>query len=286
VASTPARHSCRTTARFSAGGFVGLMFALPLAAQARTPPSYMTGYGTRAYPVVALLWGILIISIVVVVAVSVLLLLGLFRRRSGPVSNDPKALPLSRPEGGLPWLYIGSGISTVALLGTAFWSFAVLARVANPDRDADFHIEVIGHQWWWEVRYHVCTEYCGQQHAHMGLVVLAESPQKFQDWWDQQLQDAPAPASPQIAQGELDFVMYCGACHTVRGTGAGGVVGPDLTHIMTRQGLAAETLPNTIGYLSGWISDPQRINPGNLMPTLALSAAQLTAIRSFMQTLQ
>lgn len=340
------------TARFSAGAFVVLVLALPPAAQARTPLSYMTSYGTRAYPVVALLWGILIISIVVVVAVSVLLLLGLFRRRSGPVSNDPKALPLSRPEGGLPWIYIGSAISTVALLGTAFWTFAVLARVASPDHAANFHIEVIGHQWWWEVRYHgasasrtfttaneihiptgqpvrvivsgadvihsfwipaltgktdtipgqynetwleadkpgvyrgQCTEYCGQQHAHMGLVVLAESPQNFQDWWDQQLQDAPAPASPQIAQGKLDFVMYCGACHTVRGTGAGGVVGPDLTHIMTRQGLAAETLPNTIGYLSGWISDPQRIKPGNLMPTLALSAAQLTAIRSFMQTLQ
>jgi cytochrome c oxidase subunit 2 len=131
-----------------------------------------------------------------------------------------------------------------------------------------------------------CTEYCGQQHAHMGLTVVAQEPADFQKWWDGQVQGAPAATSPQAAQGQTEFIVHCGICHTVRGTQAQGRLGPDLTHIMSRSGLAAETLPNTIGYLSGWISDPQRIKPGNQMPTLTLSGPQLTSIRTFLETLK
>lgn len=131
-----------------------------------------------------------------------------------------------------------------------------------------------------------CTEYCGQQHAHMGFTVVAQSPADFQAWWEAQLQPSPRPHSQPVAQGQNEFIAHCGICHTVRGTPAGGSIGPDLSHLMSRGALAADTMPNTPGYLSGWISDPQAMKPGNLMPTLTLSAQELTDIRSFLATLQ
>jgi cytochrome c oxidase subunit II len=71
----------------------------------------------------------------------------------------------------------------------------------------------------------------------------------------------------------------------VRGTFAGGVVGPDLTHLMSRTTIAAGMLPNTVGHLSGWVANPQFIKPGSEMPNLELSGPQLDAIRSYLLTL-
>lgn len=134
-----------------------------------------------------------------------------------------------------------------------------------------------------------CTEYCGQQHAHMGLLVTAESPQEFQAWWDRQLQPPKAPdaeaAATRAREGEQAFMRNCAVCHAIRGTPAGGKVGPDLSHLMDRKSIGAATLPNSIGDLSGWIANPQQIKPGNFMPTLNLSAADLESIRDYLETL-
>ncbi len=134
-----------------------------------------------------------------------------------------------------------------------------------------------------------CTEYCGLQHAHMGLMVVAEPPDAFKSWWDHQL-EAPAAASgavpAEVLQGEAAFIESCGACHAIRGTPAGGRLGPDLSHLMLRRTIAGASLPNTIGYLSGWISSPQHFKPGNYMPTLALSGPELDRIRTFLETLK
>ena len=59
---------------------------------------------------------------------------------------------------------------------------------------------------------------------------------------------------------------HCAACHTVRGTPRTAMLGPDLTHLMSRSTIAAGTLPNNPGYLSGWIANPQDLKPGALMP--------------------
>jgi cytochrome c oxidase subunit II len=131
-----------------------------------------------------------------------------------------------------------------------------------------------------------CTEYCGRQHAHMGLEVIADAPERFTAWEDHALQPAPAP---QTAQEEADldtFVRKCGACHTVSGTRAGGALGPDLSHLMARRTIAAATLTNTIGNLSGWIADPQHIKPGAYMPRLDISGPELGQVRRFLETLQ
>jgi cytochrome c oxidase subunit 2 len=130
-----------------------------------------------------------------------------------------------------------------------------------------------------------CAEYCGLQHAHMGFTVVAQSPGDFHNWLENQLKPAPSPTSEQIIEGERDFVVHCGICHTVRGTQAGGHAGPDLTHLMSRGSIAADTLPNNVAYLSGWIANPQAMKPGNLMPTLTLSPPVLTAIRAYLLTL-
>jgi cytochrome c oxidase subunit 2 len=101
-----------------------------------------------------------------------------------------------------------------------------------------------------------------------------------------QLQPATPATSPQVARGESGFVFRCGACHSVRGTEAGGTVAPDLTHLMSRSTIAAGSLPNNVGNLSGWIADPQGIKPVNLMPNLYLSGPELQDIRTFLATLE
>ena len=131
-----------------------------------------------------------------------------------------------------------------------------------------------------------CNEYCGQQHAHMALSLYADPPDQFRAWWDDQLQSATTPAGPAAATGQRQFQLKCGACHSVRGSLAGGRVGPDLTHLMSRSTIAAGMLPNTVGDLSGWIANPQVLKPGCKMPNLELSGPELQAIRSYLLTLE
>jgi len=131
-----------------------------------------------------------------------------------------------------------------------------------------------------------CGEYCGLQHAHMALAVVAQPQQQFDAWWEHQLEPPPPPANRTVTEGQANFLVHCALCHAVRGTTADGKLGPDLSHLMTRQTIASGTLPNTIGYLSAWIADPQHIKPGNLMPILELSSAQLSAVRDYLETLK
>lgn len=131
-----------------------------------------------------------------------------------------------------------------------------------------------------------CSQYCGQQHAHMIFSVFADAPDAFEAWRADQLRAAPQPASNDMRLGEQRFIVRCGACHTVRGTSANGHVGPDLTHLMSRTTIAGGELPNNVGFLSGWIANPQNLKPGSLMPDPELSGPDLASIRSFLVTLK
>lgn len=131
-----------------------------------------------------------------------------------------------------------------------------------------------------------CTEYCGLQHAKMALYVIAQTPADFQRWWKKQLQPAPPITTATAQTNQNAFILRCGACHTVRGTDAGGIVGPDLSHLMNRHTIAAGTIANTPGNLSAWIANPQGIKPGSLMPTLGISGRELNEIRSYLVTLR
>jgi len=131
-----------------------------------------------------------------------------------------------------------------------------------------------------------CTEYCGSQHAHMSLEVIAEPRATFDQWRAAQVASAPAPTTPDQARGRQLVEYRCGLCHQVRGTLAGALSAPDLTHVASRRTIAAGTLLNNPGNLSGWIEDPQAVKPESLMPNQFLSAQELADVRAYLETLQ
>ena len=130
-----------------------------------------------------------------------------------------------------------------------------------------------------------CGEYCGAQHAHMAMYVIADMPKDYLSWVRGQLANAAVPSSTLVRNGESAFIAHCAVCHTVRGASAGGIVGPDLTHLMSRHTIAAGLLQNTPGNLAAWIADSQALKPDSRMPTLALSGPDLASIVTYLQTL-
>lgn len=296
------------------------------------PLQYLSGAGPKAMPVVWLTWGVLLISIAVMVIIA-LLLAGAIWRRPGAVWSPGAKIALQPDEGGLNWLWFGVGLSALVLLISVAWTVMVLADIQAPPVKPVLTIAITGRQWWWQARYlsadgtaqfvtaneiHIpvdqpvrvklsggdvihsfwvpqlagkmdaipgqtnetwieasapgvylgqCTEYCGLEHAKMMVRVIAQTPGDFRAW---QVHQRAAPASG----AGTDFVTHCGGCHTVRGTAANGTFGPDLSHLAQRQTLIATTLPNDKANLSRWISDPQELKPGSLMPAVKLSAQE------------
>lgn len=129
-----------------------------------------------------------------------------------------------------------------------------------------------------------CAEFCGGPHALMGLVVVAHQPREYASWRARQA--GPATAA-QGRGAEVFAAAGCGACHTVRGTVANGLAGPDLTHVGSRRTLGAGILPNHQGTLAAWIADSQAIKPGNRMPAYrVLSGSDLRALAAHLEALK
>jgi len=132
-----------------------------------------------------------------------------------------------------------------------------------------------------------CAEFCGWQHAHMGLVVVALPVPLFQNWLSSQSLPAAEPDDPERKKGAEIFVSKaCVMCHTVRGTPAGSRVGPDLTHFASRQTIASATLPMSRGNIAAWVMDPQGIKPGTNMPHVPLASDELEALVSYLEGLR
>ena len=132
-----------------------------------------------------------------------------------------------------------------------------------------------------------CAEFCGYQHAKMRFVVVAETAEHFEKWRAAQLQPAKSPANEIQQRGQEVFLgSTCVMCHTVSGTTARGTVGPNLTHVASRDKIAAGSLPNTPGHLAGWITDPQRIKPGVRMPQHNLAPYDLRALIEYLESLK
>ncbi|WP_405023137.1 cytochrome c oxidase subunit II [Mesorhizobium sp. P13.3] len=132
-----------------------------------------------------------------------------------------------------------------------------------------------------------CAEFCGAQHANMGTFIIAEPRAKFDAWWNDQLQPAAAPTGDEAKAGANLFLKRpCVMCHKIGGTPAGGTVAPDLTHIASRQTLAAGTLRMSRGNLAAWIADPQGIKPGSHMPVVELNGDELNAIVAYLEGLK
>jgi len=332
---------------------IGAAVAVPLTSAIAGPMSVLRSAGEKADAVLPLSWGLLAICVIVIAVIGILLALALARQpRSSSTFESPAPLPVSRPPGGITWIYIGIALTAFTLLGSLVWSMVVLAHVAAPPGKVGLELEVTGHQWWWQVDYigdpvsrrfttaneiHIpvgvpvrialksvdvihsfwvpalsgktdlipgqinttwlearepgtyrgqCAEYCGVQHAHMAFSVVADLQSTFAAWWQAQLAPPPPPIEPQAKAGQIAFLRRCGSCHTVRGTDAGGITGPDLSHLAQRATIAAGTLPNTSGHRGAWIADPQGIKPGNQMPVLGLTGPEIAAVQAYLGTLK
>lgn len=343
--------------------------------------NYLRSFGPAADPVCRLNWGLMAISIAVCVIITALVLLAIFRKRPRMTADLDGRLPVGPAKGGMNWLYVGIGISTIVLFGSAIWTIFTLSAVVAPRSTATLTLEVTGHQWWWEVKYlsdvptqifttaneiHIpvgepirvklvggdvihsfwipqlvgktdmipgqtnttwlqadkagayrgqCAEFCGVQHAHMAMHVIAEDKSRFEAWRREQLDKAkkpdpgaaqrltltampgPFPASsrsaatatalpdPEALHGSEVFMTRCSVCHTVRGTSARGRLGPDLTHVMSRRMIASGMLINNTGNLSGWVANAQALKPGSRMPPMDLTPQELHAVVAYLQTL-
>jgi cytochrome c oxidase subunit 2 len=130
-----------------------------------------------------------------------------------------------------------------------------------------------------------CSQYCGTQHANMLLRVIADSQQDFNAWTQEQKK--PAVDNPQLRQARDTFgSLACVDCHVIRGTSAAGKFGPDLTHLMSRQTIAAGVLVNDAKNLRAWVNDPQDAKPGCFMPSMKLNDNQLNDVVSYLQSLK
>jgi cytochrome c oxidase subunit II len=132
-----------------------------------------------------------------------------------------------------------------------------------------------------------CAQFCGAEHALMLLRVYAETPEDFAAWIHQQQASAADPVSDAAARGREQFeTQACINCHAVKGTVANGRFGPDLTHLMSRETLAAGAAPNNPENLARWIDNPDAIKEGSLMPSMHLTKTQIDEITAYLVTLK
>lgn len=131
-----------------------------------------------------------------------------------------------------------------------------------------------------------CAEFCGAQHANMLFQVIAEPAEQFAQWVTQQ-QARPAAATGEAAKGEQLFMTgACFTCHTIDGTAAQGIIGPNLTHLGSRRTIAAGVMENTPDNLARWLADPQAVKPLNKMPKLNLSQDDVNALVQYLSSLK
>jgi cytochrome c oxidase subunit 2 len=130
-----------------------------------------------------------------------------------------------------------------------------------------------------------CAEFCGASHANMLMRVVVDAPADFERWVAAQRAPAGEPAAD-VAEGrDLYARSACVGCHTIRGVSA-GALGPDLTHLGSRQTIAAGLFPNTPQALAAWLRDPPALKPGVKMPNLGLTEAQARALAAYLLSLK
>jgi cytochrome c oxidase subunit II len=132
-----------------------------------------------------------------------------------------------------------------------------------------------------------CAEFCGLQHAHMALDVVAEPQTDFDGWLEGRRQPAHDPQTDVERRGQALFMnARCAGCHAIRGTDAQGRIAPDLTHVATRVTLGAGTVPNTPEHLAAWVRNPQSSKPGNQMPPSPLTDDDHASLVAYLSALR
>jgi cytochrome c oxidase subunit 2 len=130
-----------------------------------------------------------------------------------------------------------------------------------------------------------CAQYCGVEHAKMLLRVYVDSQEQFDKWVQTQKAEASSDDSTEAGLRVFESTG-CIDCHTVRGTVANGRFGPDLTHLMSRDTIAAGIAPNTPDNLRHWIQDPDSMKEGSLMPAMKLNHDDLNAVVAYLGSLR
>jgi cytochrome c oxidase subunit 2 len=234
------------------------------------------------------------------------------------------------------------------ILAVVFVYMLRVMKITNASASTQEDLIVIGHQWWWEVRYpkdnvvtaneiHLpigkrmlvrlesadvihdlwipqlgnkmdlvpgqtnwmylqadkpgiflgtCAEFCGADHALMHVEAIAQSQQDYDAWIKAQSQQAVTPELAQSAGAQLFLKLPCQSCHTISGLPSFGDIGPNLSHVASRNTLAAGVLRNTPENLADWLRNPQTIKPGNYMPNLGLTDTQINDLVTFLENLK
>ncbi len=131
-----------------------------------------------------------------------------------------------------------------------------------------------------------CAEYCGTQHANMLLRVVVESRADFERWVAAQQLPAESSTNATVSAGRSLFEKTaCINCHRVRGTDAAGRFGPDLTHFMSRVTLGSGVAVNDREHLIEWITSPDHLKPGVLMPAMQMEREQIAELATYLESL-
>jgi cytochrome c oxidase subunit II len=127
-----------------------------------------------------------------------------------------------------------------------------------------------------------CGEFCGVEHAWMRIRVIADTPARFAAWQQAQLRAPARPTTPDALAGErLYQQLACANCHA-----SSVAVGPDLTHLATRETLAGGVIQNTPANLTRWLANPDAVKPGSLMPNFHLRESEVRQLVAYLETLK
>lgn len=130
-----------------------------------------------------------------------------------------------------------------------------------------------------------CSEFCGAQHARMGLVVIAESAAEFAQWRHDR---AAAAANVPGAGLERFMDLGCAGCHSIIGTPVAGSRGPVLTHFAARPTVGGSVAENSPAVLRAWLADHgHTMKPGSIGPEpRSLDPADVETLARFLEQLR
>jgi cytochrome c oxidase subunit 2 len=240
----------------------------------------------------------------------------------------------------------------LTLVIVMFFTVRTMIAASPSDVEGKPDLIVIGHQWWWEVRYpreglsdgvtanevHIpagkrlllelrsadvihdfwvpelgrkvdaipghpnqiwleadqpgtyagfCAEFCGASHAWMKIKVIAEKADDFQKWQDHEFQPAQFSKESAPQRGLALFQSRtCMNCHQVDGLSIPVQIGPDLTHVASRETLVAGALKNDSESLRQWLENPDRIKPGAHMPRFGFDKNEMDDLVSLLESLK
>ncbi|MDQ2753028.1 MAG: cytochrome c oxidase subunit II [Bacteroidota bacterium] len=132
-----------------------------------------------------------------------------------------------------------------------------------------------------------CSEFCGQQHAWMRINVIAENEEDYKNWLKANAQKAAKPTDSLAMKGAVLFQSNsCASCHRIGGTNAVAAIGPDLTHVGSREELLTGLLKTNEDNLFKWINHPQQIKEGAYMPNFIYDKDSVIAIAHYLAQLK